>query len=388
MFIILFWKNSMICKKITNGYSAMLLLVLSGMFSCQTYANSAVTLDIPSLPEKTSNNAVAYVDNGTDRFLVSFSGIGEGKSHSDVHNKTFVYQLGNETWSQGTDVPMVAKIVDEGVTKKHANLPAHYLRGRLASIATSIGNKAYVFGGYTVASDHKEVSVPDVYSYNVVNDKFTLLAPMPVPVDDSVALTYQERFIYLVSGWHNDGNVNLVQVYDTVTNRWTQASPFPGSPVFGHSAGIVGDTMLICDGVKVQYHENKRRDFTAEPACYTGVINAGDINKIDWRKVKHPTGKARYRMAATGSEKLNQILFVGGSENAYNYDGIGYNGKPSEPTASVWRFNLATKLWTLSTTSHASMDHRGLLAVDGQFLTVGGMGKKQQVMGNVLVHKF
>ena len=38
---------------------------------------------------------------------------------------------------------------------------------------------------------------------------------MPVPVDDSVALSYKERYIYLISGWHNDGNVNLVQVYDT-----------------------------------------------------------------------------------------------------------------------------------------------------------------------------
>jgi hypothetical protein len=42
---------------------------------------------------------------------------------------------------------------------------------------------------------------------------------MPVPVDDDISLPYQSRYIYLISGWHNDGNVNLVQLYDTKTNQ-------------------------------------------------------------------------------------------------------------------------------------------------------------------------
>jgi N-acetylneuraminic acid mutarotase len=88
---------------------------------------------------------------------------------------------------------------------------------RVATVATAINDVAYVFGGYTVVEDHSEMSVPDVYAYHVLEDKFKALAPMPVPFDDSIALPYQNCFIYLISGWHNDDNVNLVQLYDTKT---------------------------------------------------------------------------------------------------------------------------------------------------------------------------
>ena len=77
------------------------------------------------------------------------------------------------------------------------------------------------------------------------------------PVDDTVALVYQNRYIYLVSGWHGSGiskstgNVNLVQVFDSQQGRWFNATPFPGAPVFGHAGGIVDDQFLIVDGVKV-----------------------------------------------------------------------------------------------------------------------------------------
>jgi len=344
---------------------------------------SIASLSISQLPEPVSNNAVTYIEKDNEKFLLSFSGLGKNKQHTDVHNKSFIYRFNTKQWTQIKDVPIAKPVLD-----KSASNASTYLTGRLASIATSIGNLAYVFGGYTVAGDHHEVSVPDVYSYNVSNDTYTPLAPMPVPVDDSIALPYNNRYIYLVSGWHNDGNVNLVQIYDTQTNKWSQATPYPGSPVFGHAGGIIDNTLLVCDGVKVQFYQQKRRDFVAEPACYLGTISNKNINKIDWRIVKHPTGTARYRMAAIGSKKLNKFVFIGGSENPYNYDGIGYNGKPSQPTSAMWLFDLSTKQWALSTTQHASMDHRGLIEINNQFITLGGMAEKQHVLNKVLVHQY
>jgi hypothetical protein len=54
------------------------------------------------------------------------------------------------------------------------------------------------------------MSVPDVYAYHVLEDHYKALTFMPVPVADSIVLPYQNRYIYLISGWHNDGDVNLV----------------------------------------------------------------------------------------------------------------------------------------------------------------------------------
>lgn len=48
----------------------------------------------------------------------------------------------------------------------------------------------------------------------------------------------------------------------------------------------------------------------------------------------HP-GAPLYRAAGGASAGL--ALFVGGSDNPYNYTGVGYDGVPAEPlTDAVW----------------------------------------------------
>jgi N-acetylneuraminic acid mutarotase len=321
------------------------------------------------LPEAVSNNAVTQVSVGNRQYLLSFSGLAKSKGASDVHNKTYVFDIEKNSWHVGSPVPI-------------AN-PINELSGRLASVATAINEIAYVFGGYTVAKDHSEVSVPDVYAYHVDTDSYRALAPMPVPVDDSVALPYQDRYVYLVSGWHNDGNVNLVQVYDTTTNSWQQASPFPGKPVFGQAAGIVNNTLVICDGVRVDVHIAKRRNYAAEAACYVGKIADNNPAKISWQKLAHPTGVSRYRMAAAGDNNTGIISFIGGSNNPYNYNGIGYNGVPSKPSNEIWQYHIKNNQWQVLTTNNATMDHRGLLNINGKLVTLGGMGHKQQVLDSI-----
>ena len=333
-------------------------------------AHSSIT--IPSLPEGTSNNAVATLNIDDTVYLFSFMGLSNGKTHNDVHNNAWQLKIINGDVSQWQALPDVP-----------SSLP---LKGRLASVAVGVNDAVYIFGGYTVAEDHTEISTPDVYKYSPAEKKYTLLPPMPIPVDDAVALVYQSRYVYLISGWHNDGNVNLVQVFDTQTNTWHQASPFLGKPVFGHAGGLVQNTMLVCDGVAVLPNEDKRRSFRAETACYKGVIDTANHLKIDWRIVQHPTGTARYRMASAGDTESNRILFVGGSNNPYNYNGIGYNGKPSEPSADIWVYNIATGKWTITTSPTPTMDHRGLIQIDGRWVTIGGMSRRQKVLSKIIEH--
>ena len=333
---------------------------------------AATQTQLSAIPVPVSNNGVVQVKVNSNWYWISFSGLGTNKGYQDVHNRTFAFDVSKNKWLEKSPVP-IAK-------------PINGLVGRLASVATAIDETAYVFGGYTVAKDHSEVSVPDVYAYHVLSDKYQALAPMPVPVDDTIALPYNNRYIYLISGWHNDGNVNLVQVYDTKTDKWQQASPFPGKAVFGHAGGIVDNTILVCDGVRVDVHLNKRRSYAAETACYRGEIDSQTPHKIAWFKVEHPTGESRYRMAAKGivsNTNNKEIVFIGGSNNPYNYNGIGYNGIPSEPSDQIWRYNIKTAQWQITITDTATMDHRALLELNGELFTLGGMGKKQQVLNTI-----
>ncbi len=330
---------------------------------------SLALASLPALPEPVANNAVAKVIVNEQPHFLSFMGLGANKDHHSVHNKVWALKLGDKHWQAKSPVPSSLQP-----------------KGRLASTAVGLGEYAYVFGGYTVSSDHSEISSPDVYRYDVKTDQYKALAAMPVPVDDSVALSYQQRYIYLVSGWHNDGNVNLVQVYDTHTDTWQQASPFLGEPVFGQAAAISGNTIVICDGVKTQANADKRRSFASVAQCLKGTIDEQNPLKIDWRTLDHPSGTAHYRMAANSFN--GGIYMLGGSPNPYNYNGMGYNGKPAPASSHVWRFDIKSNRWQILTaTAHASMDHRGLLEHDGTLYRIGGMDNRQQVTAKVLGYK-
>ncbi len=339
-----------------------LLLITTNSLINKVYASIA----IPDLPEPVSNNAVASVLTSQGPVWVSLMGLTEPKTYAQVHNKVWVLKLAatDPQWQKVTPVP-------SSLTPT----------GRLASVAVGVRGQVYVFGGYTVDSEHNEISSPDNFRYDVLTDRYTAIAPTPVAVDDAIALVYQDRYVYLISGWHNDGNVNLVQVYDVQNDTWQQASPFLGVPVFGHAGAMIGNTMVVCDGVAVAAHTDKRRTFEMESACYLGTVDANQTTKIDWRKLRHPTGIGRYRMASGANNEF--MMFAGGSTNPYNYNGMGYNGQPSEPDPKLWIFHPDTMSWEVQNAQASTMDHRGLIFQHGRFWVIGGMTDKQSVLKRV-----
>lgn len=332
-------------------------------------ALSASTL--PDLPEPVSNNAVATTSVRGKTYIASFMGIGPAKQHSDIHNKVFMHTLGEFGWQTLPPVPSQQR-----------------LNGRIAASAVALNNNFFVFGGFSVNADGTEQTAADSYRLDPVTRRYTKLNDMPVPVDDAVALTYQNRYIYLVSGWSDHGNVNLVQVFDNFTQRWSQATPFPGKPVFGLAGAMADNQMLVCDGVALQYYADKKREYKSEPACYLGSVG-DNANQIDWRIVAHPTGTARYRMAGinTKIDGKDMLVFIGGSTNPYNYNGIGYNGTPAEPDGKVWLFSLAEQRWLKAADTTAVMDLRGLVDIDGDIYSVGGMQQRQQVSPQLIKHQ-
>ena len=346
------------------------LLAFIVILSCNSamsdgLASLGQSSDIPALPQAVTNNAVVSVRTDDNEYLVSFAGLGAGKSHDDTLDVTWVFDANAGEWAEAAPVP-------GGV-------------GRLAAAAASAGGTAYVFGGYSVAEDGTEVSTPWVHAFDPVKGRFEDRAAMPVPVDDAVAVPFEDRYIYLISGWHDLGNVNLVQRYDTQSDTWAQATPIPGPGVFGHAGGIAGNKIVYCDGVAVQTHPDKSRDFAAFGGCYLGIIDVIDARRIDWRTLPPHPGRARYRMAATGTEAMNGILFIGGSENPYNYDGIGYNGELSEPAKGSLFYDLAANAWQkkILFESTATMDHRGLVQFGSALVTIGGMVSGQHVIDTI-----
>ncbi len=347
---------------------SMLAMLIAGsaLAGCEQRAEREPESRIAAfaLPEPVSNNAVAVADGPEGPTLYSFNGLKAGKTWKDTSNAAY------------------ACVIAMASCKAIAPVPVP--EGRLASAAVTVAGKIYIFGGYTVAANGDEVSTPEVFAFDPATGGYAQMADMPTPVDDMLAVPYQNRFIYLISGWHDEGNVSTVQMFDTQTGAWTEATPFPGTPVFGHSGGIAGDSIIVTDGVASVYADGKRK-FVAAKLSWRGDIDPRNPTQISWRGVDGHVGPARYRMAAIGDEAGQRIIFAGGGDNPYNYDGIGYDGAPAKPSGGFFAYDLNDDKWTeLGRLAEPSMDHRALAKVGQDYYIVGGMDKEQKVTSRIV----
>lgn len=341
--------------------SGFLLLILLGAV---LFAASEPKLE--PLPTPVSNNAVASLKTRGQSLVFSFMGIGPKKTWDAISNAAYSLDVDTGKWSEIHSVPGTA--------------------GRIAAAAAGTRDHVFLFGGYVVDAQGGEITVPDVNAYQPLTDHWFRGADIPVPVDDLIAGVYRDRYIYLVSGWSKTDTVRNVQVYDAEKNKWLQATPIPGTPVFGHSGTLVDDTIIFVDGA-YKNPSGSQPKYVASDECWMGKIDHHDLTKIQWTKLPNHPGTARYRMAAGGSGKDQKIYFSGGTDNPYNFNGIGYNGKPSEPSPMTFAFNLRTAKWEVinENTPNPTMDHRGLVVMSRGLVIMGGMEKGQQVTARVTV---
>lgn len=334
------------------------------LIGCVFFLSACNQKDVFWLPDAVSNNAVTY--HVPTETIYSFAGIGSNKDWQSVHAKSYKCTFTDHTCVMTNPLP-------DGI-------------GRLAATTQTLDDTIYIFGGYSVGKDGSETSTPEVWAFDIQTQNYSRKADIPVPVDDSVSILYKNRYIYLISGWYKDDNVVNVQMYDIKLNQWFPATDWPGAPVFGHAGGAVNNVITVCDGVQIipPKTSEARRTFETISACWRGDINKNNPTQIVWRKLTQLPGKGNYRMAATGWQEENIIIFAGGTDNAYNYNGIGYNKIPSKPSKHVWGYDITADDYILFRDKPtATMDHRALIHLGGnEFITLGGMGEDQQVLQN------
>lgn len=303
----------------------------------------------PPLPRPLANNAVVALQTRRGWAVFSFLGIDSTRHREGISDDAFRWDVGSDAWVSIASVPG---------------------GGRLASTAEAVGGRIYLFGGYTVAPDGTERSVPDVDVYDPETGRWRRAAPIPTPVDDAVSGVWRDSLVYLVSGWHDTDNVAVVQVFDPAADRWSRATPIPGAPVFGHAGGISGDAIVYIDGTRV---DRDPRRFAIEASSWLGQIDPAAPTRIAWRRLPDHPGPPLYRAGAVGTARL--VVFAGGTDNPYNYDGMGYDGVESEPRDDVFAWDVGTGMWReLRPLAAPTMDHRGLAAAGDLIYSVGGMG--------------
>ncbi|HLZ43196.1 MAG TPA: kelch repeat-containing protein [Candidatus Sulfotelmatobacter sp.] len=315
---------------------------------------------IPAMPEALTENAVASLRNGIEIF--SLMGIGTKKNWDSVSNKVFVLRLNTGKWSEGRAVPGVA--------------------GRLGASAIGAKGQVFVFGGYTVDGQGNLLTVADVNAYLPQAQRWYRAADIPVPVDSAVIGVSHDRYIYLVGGRSKNGPVNNVQVYDVEKNTWSQATAFPGTPVFGHAGGLADETIVYVDGAK----KDPSGNYVASDECWMGKIDHKDPNKIDWSKLPAHPGPGRFGIVAGAGEHEHRILFSGGMTGPHNYKGLDNEGKPAEISPVTFAYELHGKRWeTISQDTYdVRADTHGIVFTPLGPLIVGGTLKNSAISARVL----
>jgi hypothetical protein len=228
-----------------------------------------------------------------------------------------------------------------------------------------------------------EMTIGDVNSYRPEDHRWYRAADIPVPVDSAVIGLNHDRYIYLVGGRSKNGPVNNVQVYDAEKDTWSQATAFPGSPVFGHAGGLAEDVIVYVDGARKNPASGD--PYVASDECWMGKIDKKDPNKIEWSKLPAHPGSGRFGIVAGGER--GRILFSGGTTAPHNYKGLGHDGKPAEISPMTFAYELHGNRWNTITedTFDVRTDGRGIVPTPLGPLILGGMLKNQAISARVLV---
>lgn len=317
---------------------------------------------IPAMPAAVTDNAVVTLRNGLD--VYSLMGIGPKRTWDDVTSQVYILHIASAKWSAGPRVPGVG--------------------GRLGASAVSAKEKIYVFGGFLLDSKGNRFTAGDVNMFLPRDQKWYRGADIPIPVDSAVIGVNHDRYVYLVGGRSKNGPVNNVQVYDIQKNTWSEATPFPGTPVYGHAGGLGDDTIVFVDGAKKNTGDSGP-PYVPSDDCWIGRIDKKNPNKIEWKKLPPHPGRARFGIVAGAREKDRQILFSGGSPSVHDFKGLDWQGKPVEFSRVTFSYDVRANRWDLVTDENedAHSDSRGIVSTPIGHLVVGGLNREASVSSRV-----
>lgn len=311
------------------------------------------------MPEKRTNMATASLEIGDTTWIFTFMGLDSTKGCGEVKLDAWKYNTVSDKWDTIAPVPDTD--------------------GRIAASATGFDGKIYLIGGYKVLGQCQEFTSPRVDIYDPLNNTWTQGDSVPTPVDDHVQVVWRDSLIVLISGWSQNTNVKNVQLYNPKQDSWLQASPIGGPGLFGHAGCIKGDTIIYIDGVKIA------GNFTLENAAWEGVINPNNPQNIVWTNLPQHPGNKVYR--GGGFTYGERAIFTGGTDNAYNINGIGYNAQPSTESGRTFGWNHKQQAYEeYASNPDSVMDVREVVKVgDNMFYVIGGMEANQQVTNKVSV---
>jgi N-acetylneuraminic acid mutarotase len=279
--------------------------------------------------------------------LIYFWGGTDGQK---ILNSMDVFDLANETWSQG---------VSGGTS-------------RVGATAVENQGRIYIHGGTGSCSVSKlctsPVSVLEIYDSSLKTWS-EAVAGITSRTDHS-SVIYQDR-IFIFGGRGSTGALNSLEIFDINSLLWSQGKSGPIA-LWGHRAVIIEDKMLILGGVpEPNSHQN---DILHKIWIY-------DLLQNIWLSPIYGSFPRAYHSAVTlGS----QILALGGFQIEDSH--LSGFELGSVPLNTQDRFTMMLGLWREDAPSHLKRAFHSASVVEDKVYVFGGFGTGSQALNALEVY--
>lgn len=224
-------------------FALIIFVIASVTLHAQVYQANKWCSNFPPLP---GNGAIYGHASAVFGDTIYVAG---GSSSGTPTTTVYKYSIRGNVWTSGT------------------SLPGPKAGGDLVAVR---GKMYYIGGG----SQSLTTASPEQYVYNPANGIWSAIANIPTPVSGNVAEVYRDSLIYcLLGGWSSFERA--IQVYNVITNVWSQASQIPnGNGRRSFAGGLMGNKIYICAGFDGSF----RNDF------WIGTINTNNPLQINWQQ--------------------------------------------------------------------------------------------------------
>ncbi len=315
--------------------------------------NTPPARDLADLPAARTSWSLAAATTERGLEIFGFQGMGGGLSRSDTSNEIWAYSVRDDAWRSVGKFPTDA--------------------GRLSTSATLVGRGIWVGGGYVIEEDGTENTMDGDFAFDPETGTLDVIEGIGARIDDTVALPWQTSHVLYVGGWMQHRTSSDVQVFDIKTGAMTLTTQMPIA-IAGHAGAAIDGHIVICDGMTADRDKLGKQIFAMSNKCFLGIQGA-KIEDLKWEAIPAHPGKPRFRMAAAGTRQHGaRVVFAGGSEQLYRFDGKTFDGKPVSPSAEVFSFDIGKRSWHV----HAPLpqgisDIRTMPEANGELFVMGGM---------------
>ena len=213
-------------------------------------------------------------------------------SYSEISQKSF--------WSTGKNMPTA--------------------RAEIA--ATNILENIYVIGGFDTSGKALDIAE----NYNVLNDSWKIMSPLPEPLHHTAALSHDGK-IYVVGGFTSDVGdwipTNKLFIYDPIKDEWKEGKSMPTA------RGAL--TATFVNGILYAIGGQKSSDIESSQILKT---NEGYDPITDTWTSKNSMPTARHHTASTA---IDGKIYVIGGRSVANSTMINLNvNEMYDPEKNAW----------------------------------------------------